>query len=444
MACSRGEAENWSRPPRHHVPPGRILSRSPHPFPSYVQSIGFRTRLFTILSLFALVPSLALTLVWGVAASRALPLMSGSAAWERLAVSGKKAMGAARGATLSNEQRAALRTHELELEESITQARRFRFLATRLVPVLFVSGLVTLSLLWIAASRVAGHLSRQMSRPLDELVIWTGLIERGAPLPDGTPLRGAPEFQVLRERMRGMSHELALGREGALEAERLRAYRETAQRVAHEIKNPLTPIQFALSRLKRDALPAQADAREVLETEVKRLDVLAKSFSQFGRLPSGPPADVDLAELARYTARAIVPPNITIDMATESSLPMIHGHHDALQRALSNVLLNAVDACDGTGSITVTVSREQLRGRDAVGVSVTDRGIGIPADRLKGIWDPYVTHKAGGTGLGLAIARQTILAHNGTVSAESAPGVGTTIRFIIPVNGGALSHAGTA
>ena len=233
-----------------------------------MQSIGFRTRLFTILSLFALVPSLALTLVWGVAASRALPLMSGSAAWERLAVSGKKAMGAARGATLSNEQRAALRTHELELEESITQARRFRFLATRLVPVLFVSALVTLSLLWIAASRVAGHLSRQMSRPLDELVIWTGLIERGAPLPDGTPLRGAPEFQVLRERMRGMSHELALGRERALEAERLRAYRETAQRVAHEIKNPLTPSQFALSRLKRDALPAQADALEVLETEV--------------------------------------------------------------------------------------------------------------------------------------------------------------------------------
>jgi len=283
-----------------------------------------------------------------------------------------------------------------------------------------------------------------MSRPLDELVIWTGLIERGAPLPDGTPLRGAPEFQVLRERMRGMSYELALGRERALEAERLRAYRETAQRVAHEIKNPLTPIQFALSRLKRDALPAQADALEVLETEVKRLDVLAKSFSQFGRLPSGPTADVDLAELARYTARAIVPPNITIDVATESSLPMILGHHDALQRALSNVLLNAVDACDGTGSITVTVSREQLRGRDAVGVSVTDRGIGIPADRLPGIWDPYVTHKAGGTGLGLAIARQTILAHNGTVSAESAPRVGTTIRFIIPVNDGALSHAGTA
>ncbi|MBK6843559.1 MAG: hypothetical protein IPG88_14840 [Gemmatimonadetes bacterium] len=400
-----------------------------------MNSPGFRTRLFAILSLFALVPALALTLVWGVVATRTLPLVSGSAAWERLAESGRAAVGAVRAAPLTAKQRDALRVHELELEESVTQARRFRFLATRLVPVVIVSALVTLALLWVAASRVAGHLSRQMSRPLDELVGWTGLIERGERLPEGAAARGAPEFAVLRERMRAMARELVVGRDRAIEAERLRAYRETAQRVAHEIKNPLTPIQFAIARLRRDANDAQRDALEVLESETKRLDILARSFSQFGRLPTGPAAEVDLGELARYTARASVPPEMTLTIDTDPGLPMVMGHHDALQRALSNVLLNAVDACNGHGTIRVSVERADapINGREALRVAVVDSGKGIDPSLLPSIWDPYVTHKAGGTGLGLAIARQTILAHHGAVRAESTPGGGTTIAFILPV-----------
>jgi signal transduction histidine kinase len=111
---------------------------------------------------------------------------------------------------------------------------------------------------------------------------------------------------------------------------------------------------------------------------------------------------------------------------------MIRGRHDALQRALSNVLINAVEACNGRGSIRVDVSRASMNGSEAVCVTVSDTGIGIPADRLRLIWEPYVTHKTGGTGLGLAIARQTILSHHGTVAAESAPGAGTTIRFLLP------------
>lgn len=401
-----------------------------------MNSPGFRTRLFAILSLFALLPALALTLVWGVAASRALPLVSGSAAWERLAESGHRAIDAAGREGLTAEQRAAFDAHERELEESVTQARRFRFLAERLVPVVILSAIVTLALLWVAASRVAGHLARQMSRPLHELVGWTGLIERGEPLPTGAGARGAPEFAVLRERMRAMARELSLGRARALEAERLRAYRETAQRVAHEIKNPLTPIQFAIARLRRDASDAQRDALEVLETETRRLDVLAKSFSQFGRLPSGPPSEVDVAELVSYTARAAVPtdpPGLTLALDIEPALPMIRGHHDALQRALSNVLLNAVDACNGSGAVHVTVTRASPDWGEAVRVAVTDSGPGIAPDVLPTIWDPYVTHKPGGTGLGLAIARQVILAHHGTVHAESTPGRGTTIAFLLPL-----------
>jgi signal transduction histidine kinase len=412
---------------------GSYLSRNPFPEPSYVKSPGFRTRLFTILSLFALLPALALTLVWGIVASRALPLVSGSAAWERLAESGRRAVGAARQQPLTAEQRAVVDAHELELEESVTQARRYRFLAERLVPVVIVSALLTLALFWVASSRVAGHLSRQMSRPLDELVGWTGLIERGELPPEGAGARGAPEFAVLRDRMRAMARELSLGRERAVEAERLRAYRETAQRVAHEIKNPLTPIQFAIARLRRDASDAQRDALEVLETETRRLDGLARSFSQFGRLPSGPPSEVDLAELARYTAQASVPPEVSVTVDVEPDLPMIRGHHDALQRALSNVLFNAVDACNGTGTVHVAVGRATIDGASAIRVAVTDTGRGIPPDVLPTIWEPYVTHKAGGTGLGLAIARQTIVSHHGRVDAASTPGLGTTIAFLLPL-----------
>jgi len=101
--------------------------------------------------------------------------------------------------------------------------------------------------------------------------------------------------------------------------------------------------------------------------------------------------------------------------------------------------LNAVDACKGngelTGTVQVRVRRANLSGRDSVEVAVSDTGCGIPADRLARIWDPYVTSKPGGTGLGLAIARQTVLAHDGAVSADSRVGSGTEIRFVLPVDG---------
>jgi len=122
----------------------------------------------------------------------------------------------------------------------------------------------------------------------------------------------------------------------------------------------------------------------------------------------------------------------------DEAVPMIDGHHDALARALSNVMLNAVDACrsgSGAGRIAVRVRRAPIADRDAVEIAVRDTGCGIAPEKLARIWDPYVTSKPGGTGLGLAIARQTVLAHDGTVTAESTPGRGTEVRFVLPVNG---------
>jgi signal transduction histidine kinase len=287
----------------------------------------------------------------------------------------------------------------------------------------------------VVALRVAGHLSRHLSRPLSELVGWTAAIERAEPLPDTPPRRGAPEFEVLRTRMREMAKELELGRTRALEAERAAALRESARQVAHELKNPLTPIRFAVDRLRRDVAPELSETVEVLAIESQRLETIAKSFSQFGRLPEGLRAEVDMGELARYTARATIPPELGATVDVSDDVPMIQGHHDALARALSNIMLNAVDACRSGGTVGVQVRRAKVHGRDAVEVAVADTGCGIPPDKLGKIWDPYVTSKPGGTGLGLAIARQAVMAHNGVVAATSVVGAGTEIRFVLPIDG---------
>ena len=395
-----------------------------------MKALDFRARLSTILFAFAVVPTVVLTLLWAGAMSTAIPFFSASPAWDRVAATGEKAIAAARQAPLTPQQAAAVRAHQLELQASLEQALRFRYVGEKAVPVIVLVSLVVVGILVLLASRVGGHLSRQLGRPLGELVEWTERIGRSEPLPEGPPRKGAPEFEVLRTRMREMSRELEQGRKRAIEAERAEAFRETARQVAHELKNPLTPIRFAVERLRREAPPELAESVEVLAVESRRLEEMAKSFAQFGRLPEGPRALVDVAELARYTARATVPGEVKLTLDVQEGLPMIEGHHDALSRALSNVLINAVEACQRGGSITVRVARDGTNGAGIV-VAVRDTGCGMPADRLARIWEPYVTFKQGGTGLGLAIARQTIDAHGGQVQAVSAPGKGTEIRFFL-------------
>jgi signal transduction histidine kinase len=424
-----------------------------------MNQLRFRTRLVLILSLFAIIPAFVLTLLWSGTVSTALPFVSGRTAWDSAAASGERAIAAARQGRLNPAQRSAIDAHERELRSSVEQARRYNFLATRTVRVIAVAGIVALLLLTGAASRVAGHLSRQLSRPLDELVRWTELIGHGEALPPPAEptvasaarrngddsattievttsrVKGAPEFETLRRSMREMVSELELGRQQAVESERLRAFRESARRVAHEIKNPLTPIRFALARLRQDAPEALQEDVGVIEMESERLDRMAKSFAQFGKLPEGPAAEVDIGELVRYTARSCLPPSFALDMEIDENLPRVHGHNAALAGALTNVLLNAVDATGDGGRITVRASAAKLWGREAVRISVGDNGAGIPSDRLDGIWEPYVTSKPGGTGLGLAIARQAIWAHDGTVEATSVLGQGTQIQFTIPASG---------
>jgi signal transduction histidine kinase len=399
------------------------------PTPSRRRALRFRTRLFILLASLAFVPAILLTLAWSGMAARVLPLVGGVGAWEQVAASGAEAIRLAREAPGSVEAQTALAAHEAQLAESRVQARRAAYLGRRAVTAVVTVGIVLLALLTLVASRVAGHLSRQLSRPLDELVGWTALIARGeSPPPLGdAAARGAPEFGVLRDGMRRMATELEAGRRAALDAERLGAFRESARQVAHELKNPLTPIRFAVASLRRTATPAQAEAVEVLDAESARLEAMARSFAQFGRLPDAPTAPVDLVALAHESARGAAPDGLTLRVEAEGEL-LVLGQHDALQRALANVLLNAVDATDGSGTIVVRVRAD---GPEAV-LSVTDDGAGIAAEALTRIWEPYVTGKTGGTGLGLAIVKQTVVAHGGRVEATSTPGAGTTIGLRFP------------
>jgi signal transduction histidine kinase len=249
------------------------------------------------------------------------------------------------------------------------------------------------------------------------------------PLPPDRPRRGAPEFEALRLALREMADALEQARAREIEAERLRAFRETARRVAHEMRNPLTPIRLAVAQLRRSPAPPQQEAIEVLVAETGRLEQLATEFTEFGRLPEGPAAPVDLAELLGGLARTAVPPTMQVRLDLDPTLPTLLGHHDPLHRAFSNIVRNAVEACGGQGTIELAARSED----GGVRIEFRDHGPGVPPELAERVFDPYVTGKSGGTGLGLALAKQTVEMHRGGIAVEPTPGGGAT--FVVRMRG---------
>ena len=408
----------------------------------------FRTRLFAILLLFAVIPTVAVTLLWTGTANQAISMMSAGSAWQRVARTGEAAMEAVKVSSPSPAQTRAIDEHEAELRQSVELATRFEFVANRTMRLILLGALLLVMIVAFGASKVAGHLSRQLSRPLDELVGWTALIRQAQPIPERAAPRGAPEFDALRKGMRAMAAELSAGRKQALEAERAEAFRESARRFAHELKNPLTPIRFAVDRLRKQSPEELQEIVDVLAEESGRLEEMARSFAQFGRLPDGIAAEIDVAELVTKTARSTVPPHLDVHLQTEETLPLVVGYYEPLVRAVANIIINAVHACgvpecrsqatsDGRlrQRLFVGVSNDTLNLEAAVRVTVRDSGCGIAPDALGEIFEPYVTSKAGGTGLGLAIARQTIAAHHGVIEVSSEIGTGTEMRLRIPITG---------
>jgi signal transduction histidine kinase len=393
---------------------------------------SFRRRLRLVLVLCAVLPAVTMLGLGAYSASRALALGEAVGAWERVGASGAELILAAEAAGDPALAAAAAR-HREELAASVTHARRWEYVVRRAVAVVPLLGLALAAVLTLAAALAARHLGRRLSRPVEELVAWSGRVARHEPLPAAAEAPGgADEFGVLRDAFRGMAADLEAGRARELEAARMHAWVAMARGVAHELKNPLTPIRFALRVLERQPPPGEAarDALEVIEAESARLEEMARSFAQLGRPPEGPPAPVDLRELLEYLVRTHLPAGGGGPLDAPAALPSVLGHHDALARAFANLLLNAGEAVAERPGARVHVTARPLDG--AVEVRVGDDGPGIAAEDLPRVWEPDFTTRARGTGLGLALVRQTVLAHGGRVSAHNRPAGGAEFVVVLP------------
>jgi signal transduction histidine kinase len=391
--------------------------------------LPFRQRILLILILLGAVPTAVAILGWALTVRSTTPAAGALRAMEDVGASGRTLLQTLDSTRLSPAERRALSDHAAKLNRALGQLQRVttfgRYYYAGLGLVVLLVGAAFL----YASVRLGGHLSRQLSRPIEELIGWTGHIRRLEPLPPDRPGRGAPEFEALRRALREMADALDQGRARALEAERLRAFRETARRVAHEMRNPLTPIRLAVAQLARSAGSNQRDAIDVLVTESGRLEQLAREFTDFGRLPEGPAAQVDLAELLTGLARTSVPPTMQVQLTLDPTLPTLLGHYDPLHRAFSNIVRNAVEACDARGAIELSARPEN----GGVRVEIVDHGPGVPPELAGRLFDPYVTAKNGGTGLGLALAKQTVEMHQGAIAVKETPGGGAT--FVVLLRG---------
>jgi signal transduction histidine kinase len=259
------------------------------------------------------------------------------------------------------------------------------------------------------------------------MVDWTRRILRHEPLPPAQRRRATPELVTLQRSLHVLQQGLEQARAAELEAERLRAFGEVARRVAHEMKNPLTPIRLAVRQISRNAPPEWRDALDVIAAESARLEAMARDFAELGRLPEGISAPVDLAELLQELLQNAVPEGMEREFATVDGAS-IEGYYDPLRRAFSNLVRNAVEACNGHGRIAICLLR------DAAGIAVTlsDNGPGIAVENREMIFQPYYSGKPDGTGLGLAIVRQTIEQHHGTIAVQDTAGGGATFVVQFP------------
>ncbi len=391
--------------------------------------LSFHQRILLTLICLGAVPTAAAILGWGLTIRSATPVAGPRQTLEQVGATGRALLRTLDSTDLAPPEKAALAAHAATLNTAIGQFQRAetygRYYYAGLGLVVFLLGAAAL----YASVRLGGHLSRQLSRPIEELIGWTVHIRRMEPLPPDQSRRGAPEFAALRTALREMAMAMEHGRAQEIEAERLRAFRETARRVAHEMRNPLTPIRLAVAQLARSQTASTQEAIEVLTAESARLEQLAREFTEFGRLPEGPAAEVDLVELMEELARTSVPPGMTARLALDPATPVLQGHYDPLRRAFSNILRNAVEACGGEGALDISTRPDN----GAAMVLVRDHGPGVPPELEDRVFDPYCTGKEGGTGLGLALAKQTVELHRGTIGVERTPGGGAT--FVVRLRG---------
>ena len=250
--------------------------------------------------------------------------------------------------------------------------------------------------------------------------------------------RSADELDILEADFTRMAEELETQRRQLERTHRLEAWSEMARQVAHEIKNPLTPVQLNAEHLRQVHADQGAPLSPVLEgcvaailKQVRILRQIASEFSSYASSPSADPVETDLGALIEEIVspyRQGLEGRIEVVVEVPTSLAPLILDRMLMQRALTNIIENALHAMPGEGRLTIEVDP---RG-DRVALRVSDTGVGLEPDALARIFEPYFSTKVTGTGLGMAIAKRNVALNDGTIEVSSQPGQGTRVTITLP------------
>ena len=287
---------------------------------------------------------------------------------------------------------------------------------------------------WIAA---------RISRPIAQLATGARAVAAGD-WNTHVQVNSSDEIGDLAASFNDMTRQLASQRDRLLQSERVAAWRELARRLAHELKNPLFPLQLTIENLQRarTQTPEQfdeifAESTATLRAELENLKTVIGRFSDFSKMPAPQLQQVNLNEAVRSAVRvydaqfsAVGRPTITPELYLDESVPPIQADPDLLHRALSNLVLNSLDAMPAGGTLTVRTAARNGTAR----VQITDTGTGLTPEERERLFTPYYTTKRHGTGLGLAVVQSVVSDHAGKISVESVPGTGTTFSIELPIH----------
>ncbi len=249
------------------------------------------------------------------------------------------------------------------------------------------------------------------------------------------------EIGELAESFNLMTHDLLDQRERLVQTERVAAWRELARRLAHELKNPLFPLQLTVENLLRAREQGQQqfddtfrESAATLLSEISNLKTIIARFSDFSKMPQPHFQPVQLGELVQDVAKPqqaqLAKGNIACQLELPENFQPIAADPDLLHRALSNLVLNAIEAMPEGGTLTLRTRYEP----NSVSIEISDTGKGLSQEDCSRLFTPYYTSKAQGTGLGLAIVQSIVSDHGGRISVRSEQGCGTTFIIDLPAN----------
>jgi signal transduction histidine kinase len=290
----------------------------------------------------------------------------------------------------------------------------------------------------LGGASVGYYMAERISDPVNRLTRATRRIARGD-LDARITATSSDELRRLVEAFNSMAADLQRQRGELERTHRLEAWAEMARQVAHEIKNPLTPIQLNAEHLRRvhtdrgEPLgPVVQECIATILTQVKLLRQISSEFSSFASSPTAKRSEVDVTALLREVLnpyRQGLEGRIHLDVELPEPLPHVSVDRTLVSRALVNIVENALHAMPGSGSLTVRASQNG----HAVLIRVTDTGVGMDAEAMARAFEPYFSTKAAGTGLGLPIAKRNVELSGGTIAMTSERDKGTTVEVTLPV-----------